>query len=154
MKKENIVKRILVNSLIGVPVGSLLLMIAYIGVYYLADNNTFIKEMSQLQNINTLLLQIIIYGFSYYLFFVLFNIATYLDYMEHKEKYQTNHPYKTIWIVMLSCTAMFAANTFLLTNCIFSSTMIKMNIVVFLLLWFSFSMISPIIFLIKRNHSK
>ena len=74
MKKENVVKKVLVKSLAGFTVGVTLLMVAYASVYFISDTTVFQNEIAQLQNIKTLITQwnillLTIYNFPYFLFF-------------------------------------------------------------------------------------
>ena len=77
MKKKNFSKKIILNSLIGFPIGITILMISYINVYLIAGENTFINEIAQLQDFRTLLLQLIIIGCAYCLIFILFRVLSY-----------------------------------------------------------------------------
>ena len=74
MKKEEIVKKILIRSLAGFPVGVTLLMLAYASVYFIVGDTVFNTELNQLHNINTLLTQIISVGISGYMLFAIFGI--------------------------------------------------------------------------------
>ena len=74
MKKEEIVKKILIRSLAGFPVGVILLMLAYASVYFIVGDTVFNTELNQLHNINTLLTQIISVGISGYMLFAIFGI--------------------------------------------------------------------------------
>ena len=60
-------KKILLKSLSGFTLGVTLLIMAYVSVYFISGENTFIAEIQQLQNIKTLITQVIVSGIAYYL---------------------------------------------------------------------------------------
>ena len=107
MKKENLVKKVFVNSLVGFTVGVTLLMVAYASIYFIAGESVFQNEIQQLQNIKTMLTQVIVTGIAYYLLFISFHIFSILQNKDLKDKYIAKHPYKcilTISLVMLVFT--------------------------------------------------
>ena len=55
-------KKILLKSLSGFTLGITLLVIAYASIYFISGENTFIAEIQQLQNIKTLITQVIFSG--------------------------------------------------------------------------------------------
>ncbi len=145
MKKENVVRKILVSSIVGFPIGVTLLMIAYIGVYYIAGENVFIAEISQLQNIQTLISQIIFLGLSYYIVFVCFHVFSHLNNKELNDKYMTKHPYKSVSIALLSSLGFIVATTLVSIEKIFTENLATMNIIVLVVLY----AICGLFFLIK-----
>lgn len=96
MKKENLVKKVFVNSLVGFTVGVILLMVAYASIYFIVDEITFQNEIAQLQNIKTLITQVIVTGIAYYLLFISFHIFSILQNKDLKDKYMAEHPYKLV----------------------------------------------------------
>lgn len=102
MKKENVLKKVLVKSLVGFTAGVTLLMIAYASVYFIAGESVFKNEISQLQNIKTLITQFVVIGIAYYLLFISFHIFSILQSKELKNKYMKNHPYKFVLTISLS----------------------------------------------------
>lgn len=100
MKKENVVKKILIKSLVGFPVGVTLLMLAYISIYYISGKSVFNIELYQLHNIKTLILQIISIGISGYLLFITFYIFSNLQNEEFENKLLTKHQYKSIFTII------------------------------------------------------
>ena len=102
MKKENVLKKVLVKSLVGFTAGVTLLMIAYASVYFIAGESVFKNEISQLQNIKTLITQFVVIGIAYYLLFISFHIFSILQSKELKIKYMKNHPYKFVLTISLS----------------------------------------------------
>ena len=66
-------KKILLKSLSGFTLGVTLLIMAYVSVYFISGENTFIAEIQQLQNIKTLITQVIVSGIAYYLLAILLN---------------------------------------------------------------------------------
>ena len=85
MKKENVLKKVLVKSLVGFTAGVTLLMIAYASVYFIAGESVFKNEISQLQNIKTLITQFVVIGIAYYLIFISFRIFSILQNKDLKE---------------------------------------------------------------------
>ena len=67
MKKEMNLKKVLSQALIGFPLGVTLLMISYVCIYFIAGESAFYIEISQLQNIKTLIFQMGILGLIYYI---------------------------------------------------------------------------------------
>ena len=102
MKKENVVKNVLEKSLMGFTVGVTLLMIAYASVYFIAGESVFKNEISQLQNIKTLITQFVVIGIAYYLLFISFRIFSILQNKDLKDKYMAEHPYRTVLFISLA----------------------------------------------------
>lgn len=102
MKKENLVKKVFVNSSVGFTVGVTLLMVAYASVYFIAGESIFKNEISQLQNIKTLLTQVVVTGIAYYLLFISFHIFSILQNKDLKDKYMVEHPYRTVLFISLA----------------------------------------------------
>lgn len=102
MKKENVVKNVLVKSLVGFAVGVTLLMVAYAGIYFIIGENTFQNEICQLQNIKTLITQVVVTGIAYYLLFISFHIFSILQNKDLKDKYMSEHPYRTVLSISLA----------------------------------------------------
>ena len=102
MKKENVVKNVLVKSLVGFAVGVTLLMVAYASIYFVVGESTFQNEICQLQNIKTLITQVIVTGIAYYLLFISFHIFSILQNKELKDKYMSEHPYRFVLTLSLA----------------------------------------------------
>lgn len=147
MKKENIFRKIVVHSLLGFPVGITLLMINYASVYLIAGENTFTTEIAQLQNITTLLLQLIVIGFAYYLFFINANIIVHLkETKSSSDKFLIEHPYKSILNLLLVVAISILIMT-LLDFKVFTDNIATMNIVSFMIIF----MLSSIYICIKAT---
>ena len=101
MKKEKILRKILLSSLIGFPIGVTLLILAYVGVYFIEGDTIFQTEIIQMQNIHILISQIIILGFAYYIEFVIYNILFYSNNIDTSTN-QINS-LKSFLIFILSC---------------------------------------------------
>lgn len=101
MKKENVLKKVLVKSLVGFTAGVTLLMIAYASVYFIAGESVFKNEISQLQNIKTLITQFVVIGIAYYLLFISFRIFSILQNKDLKDQYMAEHPYRTVLFISL-----------------------------------------------------
>lgn len=135
MKKENIFKKIVVQSLLGFPIGITLLMINYASIYLIAGENVFKTEITQLQNIKTLVLQLIIVGCAYYLFFILISVIAYLNGTKStSNKFIVEHPYKSILIMLLIMIATILILA-LLNFKIFTKNISMMNIISFVIIF-------------------
>ena len=131
MKKENVVKKVLVKSLVGFTVGVTLLMVAYASVYFIVDENTFQNEISQLQNIKALVTQIIVTGIAYYLLFISFHIFSILQSKELKNKYMKNHPYKFVLTISLSVLVLTWIIAYMVSHTkIYSENIGDLNIII------------------------
>ena len=134
MKKETVFRKIVIYSLVGFPIGVTLLMINYASVYLIAGENIFKNEISQLQDISTLFLQLIIVGWAYYLLFILINVIAHLNETRStSNKFLVKHPYKSILIMLIIMIAT-ALILILLNFEIFSENMAIMNIISFIII--------------------
>lgn len=135
MRKETVFRKIVIYSLVGFPIGVTLLMLNYASVYLIAGENVFKTEISQLQNIATLVLQLIIIGWAYYLFFILISVIANLNETRTKsDKFVIEHPYKTILIMIIIMIATALIFT-LLDFKVFSESMSMMNIITFMIVF-------------------
>lgn len=135
MKKETVFRKIVIYSLVGFPIGVTLLMINYASVYLIAGENIFKNEISQLQDISTLFLQLIIVGWAYYLLFILINVIAHLNETRStSNKFLVKHPYKSILIMLIIMIATALILT-LLNFEIFSENMAIMNIISFIIIF-------------------
>ncbi len=133
MKKETVFRKIVFHSLLGFPVGITLLMINYASVYLIAGENTFTTEIAQLQNITTLVLQLIVIGFAYYLFFINIHIIVHLkETKSSSNKFLIEHPYKAILNMLLVVVITFFIMT-LLDFKVFTDNIVIMNIISFMI---------------------
>ncbi len=131
MKKENDVKRVLTKSLVGFTLGVTLLMLAYIGVYFIEGNEVFISEISQLYNIKTLISQLLVNGISYYIIFITFQIYSLLQEKEIIEKYIKKYSYKFVLPLSLILAILITIICIILSNAeIYSENIRNLNIVV------------------------
>ena len=73
MKNESALNKIFVSSLAGFPLGITLLLFSYIGIYYIVGENTASLELAQLQNVKTLVYQMMSLGLAYFILFVHIN---------------------------------------------------------------------------------
>ena len=101
MKKEEIVKKILIRSLAGFPVGVMLLMLEYASVYFIVGDTVFNTELNQLHNINTLLTQIISVGISGYMLFAIFGIINVSGNKEVENNLIKKYPWKIALIILI-----------------------------------------------------
>lgn len=135
MKKETVFRKIVIHSLVGFPIGVTLLMINYASVYLIAGENIFKNEISQLQDISTLFLQLIIVGWAYYLLFILINVIAHLNETRStSNKFLVKHPYKSILIMLIIMIATALILT-LFNFEIFSENMAIMNIISFIIIF-------------------
>ena len=136
MKKENVVKKVLVKSLAGFTVGVTLLMIAYSSVYFISGEDLFQKEIAQLQNIKTLITQIIVNGVAYYLLFISFHIFSIMQNKELKDMYIVKHPYKFVLTGSIAILILLWITEFLISReQIYSITIKTLNLVILALVY-------------------
>lgn len=130
MKKENVVKKVLVKSLVGFTVGVTLLMIAYASVYFISGDNLFQNEIAQLQNIKTLITQIIVNGVAYYLLFISFHIFSIMQNKELKEQYMKIHPYRFVLTGSIGTLIFIFISIFMISNThVYSENIKDLNII-------------------------
>lgn len=132
MKRESLAKDLLRTSIIGFTTGVTLLLVSYIGVYFIVGESAFIEEMRQLNNITTLLVQLISIGISYSITFIIFRINMYLL----DKDYASKCPHKTILSAILILVMNFVLVLDLLPNMNFYSENIgNMNIIIFVAIY-------------------
>ena len=147
MKEKHAFRKILLSSLIGFPIGVTLLMIGYVCIYFISGESVFYSEISQLQNIHTLIYQLIITGFAYYLLLIAFNIISNLNNNKNAtDKYVVEHPYKSILIISLSSLFFILILTLFDIN-IFSENMKIMNSIMMVLTF----VLETLIFVIRST---
>ena len=91
MRKENIVKKGLFQSLLGIPLGITIMVISYILVYFIVGDVIFDLELSQLHNIDTFITQIISAGIAGYFIFLSFYCMSFLG-NRVLENFLNKHP--------------------------------------------------------------
>lgn len=151
LKKENVIKNVLVKSMIGFPVGVTLLMIAYASVYFLVGDTVFYNEISQLQNIKTLIYQIIYSGLIWYLLFITFNAFIEIQRQGLENKDYIKHPYKNALTPIIPVLILIIALVLSLNTNIFSKNMVAMN---FILIIIGYALVSLYLCIkfIKESH--
>lgn len=146
MKKENAVKKILIKAVVGFPVGVTLLIIAYASVYFIAGADVFNAELYQLHNINTLIHQTISSGVSGYLLFIAFYAISNLQNKELENKLITEHPYKSVFTIIISSMCIIGIIMVTLGNAkIFSENISTLNIIILVIVY----ALSGLVFCIK-----
>ena len=145
MKKENVVKKILMKAIVGFPVGVTSLIIAYASVYFIAGADVFNAELYQLHNINTLIFQTISTGVSGYLLFLAFYAILNLQNKELENKLITEHPYKSIFIIISFMCIIVIIMVTLGNTKIFSENIITLNIIILVIVY----ALSSLVFCIK-----
>ena len=146
MKKENAVKKILIKAVVGFPVGVTLLIIAYASVYFIAGADVFNAELYQLHNINTLIFQTISTGVSGYLLFLAFYAILNLQNKELENKLITEHPYKSVFTIIISSMCIIGIIMVTLGNAkIFSENISTLNIIILVIVY----ALSGLVFCIK-----
>lgn len=134
MKKENVFKRIMRLSSLGISMGISILMIGYALIFLLEGEDVFKAEISQLQNFDTLVWQLFLVAIAYYIFYIGINIFTYLNETRNtSDKYLVEHPFKSILGIFLIICAVVLI-TFLLTAKVFSENVANMNIILCMLI--------------------
>lgn len=111
MKKEYVISKILLKSLVGFAFGTFMLMLSYILVYLIEGSLLFRQEMMQLLNVKTLIYQMIVSGLVYYLLFILFHTINKQKFSNYIEK----HPCITALIVILFATIIALIIPFLIS---------------------------------------
>ena len=139
-------KKILLKSLSGFTLGITLLVIAYASVYFISGENTFIIEIQQLQNIKTLITQVIVSGIAYYLLAILLNC-----YKEFNEKYARSKPYKFVFITIVTFILFILVMFCVLGNTnIYSKNIEMLNIIIVVCIY----ALTGLIFCIRNSIDK
>ena len=148
MKKNNYIIEILLKSIKGIFVGNTLLLISYIGIYWIGGEITFINEISQLQNVKTLITQSIFNGICYYLFFILLNISIHMQNKEVK-----NHVSISISFVIVTCISVF--DEFILASTrIYSKNIAMLNVIILVVIFLAAGFLIGIKDIIDRRTVK
>lgn len=134
MKKERLVKKILIKSLVGFPVGVMLLMLAYASMYFILGNNAFNAELNQLHNINTLITQIISVGISGYMLFVIFEIINVFENKEVENDLIKKYNWKMALILLLEIILCILIAAILGSTRIFSKNISDINILILVII--------------------
>lgn len=139
-------KKILLKSLSGFTLGVTLLIMAYVSVYFISGENTFIAEIQQLQNIKTLITQVIVSGIAYYLLAILLNY-----YKKINEKYATSNPYKFVFITLVTFILLILVMLCVLGNTnIYSKNIEMLNIIIVVCIY----ALAGLIFCIRNSIDK
>ena len=139
-------KKILLKSLSGFTLGVTLLVIAYASVYFISVENTFIIEIQQLQNIKTLITQVIVSGIAYYLLAILLNC-----YKEFNEKYARSKPYKFVFLTIVTFILLVLIMFCVLGNAnIYSKNIEMLNIIIVVCIY----ALTVLIFCIRNSIDK
>lgn len=160
MKKENLVKNVLVKSLVGFTFGVTLLMVAYLCVYFIAGESVFQNEICQLQIAKTMIIQVLSIGFSYYIIFVSFHSFILLQNKEPEKKYVAKHPYTFIlFLIVFTLFIMLIICYVLSNNRIFSENIGILNAIICVLTYafFGFTLLikcSIESYLVKKINKK
>ena len=150
MKKEKIVKKILVKSLAGFPVGVMLLMLAYASVYFIVEDNVFNTELNQLHNINTLLTQIISVGIAGYMLFAIFGIINVSGNKEVENNLIKKYPWKIALIILIEIILCVLILVILGSTKIFSKNISNINILILVII----CVLSGIVICIKNLYER
>ncbi len=148
MKKETIVKNVLLSSLLGFPIGISLLIVAYICVYFIEGITIYQTEINRLLEIKTLILQTVLSGLSYYIVSVLFHTMLQLNNLQSKSKYMSNHPYKSVSILLLTFLGLMIAISIFNINEIFYVNISIMSTIILVILF----ALSILFFIIKTTY--
>lgn len=139
-KQKNPIMTILLKSVTGFFLGVTLLIVNYVSAYFICGDSFYQNEILQLQNINTLIIQSLIVGFSYFAIFLTFFTELYF----HKIKFTRNHPFFYALIVLIYLFT-FVIIFNLLISSFFSVNIGMINIIILSILF----IISSIIVAIK-----
>ena len=139
-------KKILLKSLSGFTLGITLLVIAYASIYFISGENIFIAEIHQLQNIKTLITQVIFSGIAYYLLAILLNY-----YKEFNEKYAISNPYKFVLATIVTFILFILVMFCVLGNTnIYSKNIEMLNIIIVVCIY----ALTVLIFCIRNSIDK
>lgn len=139
-------KKILLKSLSGFTLGITLLVIAYASIYFISGENTFIAEIQQLQNIKTLITQVIFSGIAYYLLAILLNY-----YKEFNEKYAISNPYKFVLATIVTFILLILVMFCVLGNAnTYSKNIEMLNIIIVVCIY----VLTGLIFCIRNSIDK
>lgn len=139
-------KKILLKSLSGFTLGVTLLIMAYVSVYFISGENTFIAEIQQLQNIKILITQVIVSGIAYYLLAILLNC-----YKKFNEKYATSNSYKFVFITIVTFILLILVMLCILGNTnIYSKNIEMLNIIIVICIY----ALAGLIFCIRNSIDK
>ena len=150
MKKEEIVKKILIRSLEGFPVGVMLLMLAYASVYFIVGDNVFNTELNQLHNINTLLTQIISVGIAGYMLFAIFGFINVSGNKEVENNLIKKYPWKIALIILIEIILCVLIVVILGSTKIFSKNISDINILILVII----CVLSGIVICIKNLYER
>lgn len=150
MKKEEIVKKILIRSLAGFPVGVTLLMLAYASVYFIVGDTVFNTELNQLHNINTLLTQIISVGISGYMLFAIFGIINVSGNKEVENNLIKKYPWKMALIILIEIILCVLIVVILGNTKIFSKNISNINILILVIIY----TLSGIVICVKKLYER
>ncbi len=129
MKKENVIINVIIKSMIGFPIGITLLILAYISVYFIAGENVFINEFSQLLNIKTLISQVLFSGIIWYLMFINFNSYIEQQNKELENKDYLKHLYKEVLVLIIQVFIVIILLALSLNTNIFSKNIETINLI-------------------------
>lgn len=139
-------KKNLLKSLSGFTLGITLLVIAYASIYFISGENIFIAEIQQLQNIKTLITQVIFSGIAYYLLAILLNY-----YKKFNEKYAISNPYKFVLATIVTFILFILVMFCVLGNTnIYSKNIEMLNIIIVVCIY----ALTVLIFCIRNSIDK
>ena len=139
--KNKELKEIIKKSITGFPVGVLVLMIAYICIYFVAGATDFENEINQLKNVNTLIAQILVSGISWVIIFIEFKIiklAEKYDYNNIENANKENYNKSITKVLILgSISAIVSIGIFFWLNdmSIFSKNLADMKTIIFAIIF-------------------
>lgn len=140
-------KKILLKSLFGFTLGITLLVMAYASIYFISGEDVFIAEMQQLQNIKTLITQVLVSGVAYFIIIALLYTANYVS-----ENYLTNNPYKYMSTVILFLVILLLVMFFILGNTnIYSENISTVNIIIIILAYVTYGIIFCIMTSVQKH---
>ena len=136
----------LLKSLSGFTLGVTLLIIAYVGVYFIVGETTFVTEIQQLQNIRFLIIQTLVSGIAYYLLILLLNF-----YKDFHEKYAASNPCKLIFMTITTFISFILIMLYVLGNLnIYSKNIQMLNVIIVV----CFYALTILIFCIRNSIDK
>lgn len=135
MKKESIVRKIFVSSLIGFPVGVTLLMLAYISIFCISGEDIANNELTQLHNVRTLFFQVIAIGLTYFIVFININTISLLKNKETTNKFMSKHPYISVLIFLIVSSILVLSVQLVCNENVYSKNIATLNCVTIIIIY-------------------
>ena len=135
MKKESIIRKIFVSSLIGFPIGVTLLMLSYIIISFIAGEDVANNELTQLHNVRTLLFQVMTVGLTYFIVFININTISLLKDRETTNKFMSKHPYISVLLFLIASLILVFSVQLVCNENVYSKNIATLNCVTIIIIY-------------------